>query len=84
MFKIKPSKFTEICGWYGMVALILAYALASFGVLSAGGAVFQTLNFTGSIGIMIDAFSKQIIQVALLNIFWASIGLIVLIKFLIG
>ena len=84
MFKIKSSKFTEFCGWYGMVALILAYALASFGVLFANGIVFQLLNLTGSIGLLIDATAKKVIQVALLNTFWALIGIIILIRLLFG
>ena len=82
MFKIKPSIFTEFCGWYGMAALILAYSLASFSVIPASGIVFQLLNLTGSIGLMIDATAKKVIQVVLLNIFWAIIGIIILIRLL--
>jgi hypothetical protein len=82
MFNIKPSKFTEFCGWYGMSALIVAYALASFNVLSAGGIIFQLLNLTGSIGLLIDATAKKVIQIALLNVFWALIGIIIVIRLL--
>ena len=82
MFKIKPSKFTEICGWYGMVALILAYALVSFNIIMANGIIFQLLNLTGSVGLMIDATARKVIQLALLNVFWALIGIITIIRLL--
>ena len=82
MFKIKPSKFTEICGWYGMVALILAYALVSFNIITANGIIFQLLNLTGSVGLMIDATARKVIQLALLNVFWALIGIITIIRLL--
>ncbi|MEI7918004.1 MAG: hypothetical protein WCH58_01355 [Candidatus Saccharibacteria bacterium] len=82
MFKIKSSRFTEICGWYGMIALMLAYALASFGEFSSNIMVFQLLNLTGSIGLLIDAAAKKVIQLALLNIFWAIIGIFTVIRLL--
>ncbi len=80
MFKIKPSKLTEFCGWYGMIALILAYASVSFGLITANGIIFQLLNLTGSIGLMIDATARKVIQLALLNVFWALIGIITIIR----
>ncbi|NCQ54176.1 hypothetical protein GW791_01900 [Candidatus Saccharibacteria bacterium] len=80
MLKIKSSKYTEFCGWYGMAALILAYAFVSFGILSPSGVIFQLLNLTGSVGLIIDAISKKILQVALLNLFWAIIGIVMIIQ----
>ena len=82
MFKIKPSRFTEICGWYGMIALMCAYALASFGEISSNILIFQLLNLTGSIGLLIDAAAKKVIQLALLNIFLAIIGIFTVIRLL--
>gem|GEM_PF-5977418 len=59
MFKTKPNKYTEICGWYGMIALISAYGLASYGVIGAQSLEFQLLNITGSIGMMIVALLQR-------------------------
>ena len=75
MFGIKPSKFTEICGWYGAIALILAYALASFMIIPADGLVFQLLNLTGAVGLMIITMAKNVIQSVILNLFWGIIGI---------
>lgn len=79
---IKPSIFTEFCGWYGMIALIVAYGLVSFAVINAEGMVFQCLNITGSIGLMIVAASKNVYQSVILNIFWISIGIIAVVRIL--
>jgi hypothetical protein len=76
MFKTKPNKYTEICGWYGMIALISAYGLASYGVIGAQSLEFQLLNITGSIGMMIVALSKGVTQAVVLNIIWMGLGLV--------
>ncbi|HPR09460.1 hypothetical protein KDA06_04200 [Candidatus Saccharibacteria bacterium] len=66
----------EIAGWYGMLALISAYGLASFKSIPADGLVYQLLNLTGSTGLMLIAFHKGVTQSVLLNIFWIAIGVV--------
>lgn len=80
MFGLKPSLFAEMCGWYGMTALICAYALVSFSLISAQGLIFQLLNLTGGLGLIVVAASKGVIQSVLLNIFWVLIGIIAIIR----
>lgn len=80
MFKAKPNKYTEICGWYGMIALISAYGLASYGVIGAQSLEFQLLNITGSIGMMIVALSKGVMQAVVLNIIWMGLGLVAVVQ----
>ena len=80
MFGLKPSKFTEFCGWYGMLALILAYGLASFNIIIANGVVFQLLNITAALGLMIVAASKSVLQLVVLNAVWVLIGVVVFIR----
>lgn len=80
MFKLKSSKLTEALGWYGMLALIVAYGLVSYGLITADGVYFQLLNLTGSAGLMIVAVTKKVIQSVILNIFWITIGLVALAK----
>jgi len=80
IFGIQQSKFAEFCGWYGMLALISAYFLVSLGVLNGQGLVFQLMNLTGAIGLLVVAASKGVMQSVILNIFWALIGLIAIIR----
>ena len=84
MLKVKPNKFTDISGWYGMIALISAYGLASYGVFSAQSLEFQLLNITGSIGMMIVALSKGVTQAVILNIIWMGLGLVALGQLFVG
>jgi hypothetical protein len=72
---MKSGKFAEICGWYGMVALIVAYFLVSFGIIDGQGLVFQLINLTGGVGLLVVAASKGVTQSVILNFFWAIIGL---------
>lgn len=70
----------EIEGWYGTVAILAAYALTSFGVISTQSYLYQILNVTGAIGIVIISLRKKAYQPAVLNIIWTLIGLVALIK----
>lgn len=65
----------EIFGWYGMSAIILAYALISFGVLQPTSLSFQLLNATGALGIVVISFYKKAYQPCVLNIIWTVIAL---------
>lgn len=77
---IKQGKFAELCGWYGMFALIFAYFLVSFGWLDGQGLVFQLINLTGGFGLLVVAASKGVMQSVILNFFWAIIGIIAIIR----
>lgn len=80
MTSIIPSKLTELLGWYGMLALIGAYFLVSFGIIDAEELAFQLLNLTGGVALVIFAVSKKATQLAILNIFWALIGALAIIR----
>ena len=73
---IKQGKLAEFCGWYGMLALIVAYFLVSFGWIDGQGLIFQIIKLTGGVGLLIVAASKGVLQSVVLNFFWAIIGVI--------
>ena len=72
-------KVAEIAGWYGMLAIVIAYFLVSFKVLSPNGVVFQLLNLTGALGLVSISIIKKAWQPTLLNCFWAAIAAVALI-----
>lgn len=74
------KKNFEIFGWYGTVAILSAYALVSFSIISSNSIWYQMLNLTGATGIVIISFSKKVYQPAFLNLIWAIIAAVVLIK----
>jgi hypothetical protein len=76
------ERITEALGWYGVVAVVGAYALLSLGILSSGSLTFQILNLTGAIGIVVDAIDDKNTQPAVLNIIWAIIAIVAIVKIL--
>jgi hypothetical protein len=80
---VKTNKIiAEVIGWYGMVAILSAYALLSFGMLSSDSITFQLLNLTGAIGIAAISLLKKTYQPAIVNIVWMFIAFVALIKIL--
>ena len=78
--KPKQNLAAEIAGWYGTGAIVLTYILVSFNIVPAGGGAYQLLNLTGAVGIIIIAAVKRVRQPLILNLFWAAIALVALIK----
>jgi hypothetical protein len=70
------TKFIEIFGWYGTIAIVLAYALISFSILQSTDIIYQLLNGTGALGIILVSFYKKAYQPGVLNIVWAIIAII--------
>lgn len=75
-------KFIEWFGWYGAAAMLAAYILVSFSIISGAGAIFQLLNFSGAVGIGIVSFRKHVYQSLVLNVIWGFIALLALIRLL--
>jgi hypothetical protein len=73
-------KLIELYGWYGMAAIVLAYALASFSVIDARGLAFQIMNGTGALGIVVVSFRRKAYQPGVLNILWALIAIVAIVK----
>jgi len=67
-------------GWYGVSAILMAYALVSFNVIATKSYLYQILNLTGALGIVLEAASKKDKQPAILNAVWAVIALIAIIQ----
>lgn len=75
--------FIELFGWYGMVAIIMAYTLVSFSIVLPTDLIYQILNGTGALGIVMVSLHKQAYQPAVLNIIWTIIAVAAVIKVLI-
>lgn len=73
----------EIIGWYGVVAIFMAYLLVSYSVIIPQSYVYQVLNLTGGIGIILVSFHKKNYQPAVLNIIWSVIAISAIIMLLV-
>ena len=77
------NKIIEACGWYGTVAIVLAYIIVSFSVIDATNIWYQILNGTGALGIVAVSFHHKNYQPGVLNIIWTIIAIIAIVKILI-
>lgn len=68
--------YTELAGWYGVAAILIAYAANMFGWLTVHHPAYLILNITGSFGIAIDAYQQKNWQPVVLNIVWMIIAFV--------
>lgn len=73
----------EILGWYGAVVIVVSYFLVSFSLLTTTSFLYQFLNLTGALGIVFVSFNKRVYQPAVLNIIWAVIAFLAIVKLLV-
>lgn len=74
------KKMAEVAGWYGIVAILGAYALVSFSVIESGSFIYQALNLTGALGVIWISYIKGVKQSVVLNVVWALIALVAIVK----
>ena len=67
-------------GWYGVLAILLAYALLTFDFIEVKSYAYQLLNLSGAAGIIVVAASKNDRQPVVLNIVWAAVALVALVQ----
>ncbi len=77
---MNKKTLVEIVGWYGTVAIVLAYALSSFSILKPTGLIYQFLNLSGALGIVVISFRKKAYQPGVLNVIWSMIAFVAIIK----
>jgi len=65
-----------------MAALLLAYLLASFSYLQPEGLAFQLTNLLAATGIAAVSLHKRAFQPGVLNLAWAVIALVLVVRLL--
>jgi len=78
MANMNKKLATEIVGWYGVMAVLLAYALTAFAVIASASWAFVLLNLTGALALALMAYRKKDRQPMVLNVVWALIALVAL------
>lgn len=68
--------WVNLVGWYGMIALIGAYALVSFKVLRSTDLLYHLLNLSGAAGLFVITFAKKVYPSAVANVFWMLIAVL--------
>ncbi len=80
MIKITSHQAIEAFGWYGIIAILIAYAGTSFDVFTVHSLPYLLLNLSGSIGVMWNASTKKDWPASVLNSIWALVALVQLFR----
>lgn len=70
----------EAIGWAAALLILASYLLVSTGRLSGTSATFQWMNVVGAAGFIINSGWHGALPSAVLNIAWAAIGVVTLIR----
>ena len=68
-------QFADLCGWAGMIALLVAFWLVSSDRIEARSFVNQWINFFGAAGVGFNAWMNGLWPIVILDIFWAGVAL---------
>jgi len=74
------NRITEILGWYGVGAIVSAYALLSFEYIESSSLTYQLLNLSGAVGMILDGWDDKSYQSMVLNIVWGTVALIAILN----
>ena len=71
--------FFEVCGWIGMVLVLVAYVLLSINKIN-NGKIYQLINLIAALLMAIGLFPKKAWFSFALQIIWGMIALISIFK----
>jgi hypothetical protein len=72
----------EILGWVGSLEVITAYALNSYQKIKSDSLLFQLLNLSGAIFLIINSIYKQAYPFTFINSVWAVVAIVAIIGIL--
>lgn len=72
--------FIDILGWIGAIEVIIAYLLVSSGKTTGESVIYQLLNLTGAILLIIQTLYLKAYPSAFVNIIWTVIAAYSIIK----
>ncbi len=72
--------WVEIAGWGGALLILVAYGLLTAGRIAAASPAYQAMNLAGAVGFIVNSGWNGAIPSAALNVIWAGIALVALIR----
>jgi hypothetical protein len=77
-------KQKDIIGWIGVLFIVIAYTLTTFGFIDAKDMAYGTLNFVGALGIIVSSYAKKDLQPVILNVIWLIVATVGIVRSLIN
>jgi hypothetical protein len=72
--------FTDVLGWIGAVEVLTAYLLVSINKVDGKSTVFQLLNLTGAVFLIINTVAVKAYPSAFVNVVWTGIAIYFLVQ----
>lgn len=69
----------EILGWVGSIEVVAAYALNSYQKIKSDSLIFQLLNLSGAIFLIINSVYKEAYPFTFINSIWSVIAIVAII-----
>jgi hypothetical protein len=66
----------EILGWVGSIEVVTAYALNSYQKIKSDSLIFQLLNLSGAIFLIINSIYKEAYPFTFINSVWSMIAIV--------
>jgi hypothetical protein len=66
--------WVQLAGWYGVGAILVAYALITFKVLTAETIIYLALNSTGALALIVQSYAIRNYQLIVLNVVWLLVA----------
>ena len=72
--------FVDAAGWLAALLILGGYALLTAGKVTARSPLYQWMNVVGAVGFVINSGYFKAWPSAVLNVIWAGIGIVALIR----
>ena len=72
--------FAEGFGWFASAAMLVGYALLSFGVLDAESPIYHSIFLIGSSGLAVVTYRHRAFQSFTVNVFFGILAFIAIIR----
>ena len=72
--------FVDVAGWAAALLILGGYALLTAGKVDAKSPLYQSMNVLGAICFVINLTYLKAWPAAMLNVIWAGIGIVALIR----
>lgn len=72
--------FADIVGWIGSIEVVLAYFLISYQKIESRSPVYQLLNLTGAIFLIVNTIYYGAYPSTFINFVWVGIAAVALVK----
>jgi branched-subunit amino acid ABC-type transport system permease component len=76
-------KQKDVIGWAGVLLILAAFTLTTFGIINVKDVAYGVLNFFGALGIIISSYTKKDFQPVILNAIWLLVAVVGIIRSLI-